>query len=293
MIFAVLAYFALATLLLALVFLPGVRAQAIGWAQRLLSAGAATRRSINDNGQLRAGQLARSVGAQSAQTTGWLLRNRRLLMGSTALLLAAPLLPLALRGFLELDGFDHRVSRAVNPQVQALLAGEQLVPPPPVPPEWFTTRDVEQARPMIRGASRQWELLDADFRQRLLVTFKLMQEKHGVEMVLLEGYRSPERQAQLAGFGAQVTRALPFESWHQYGLAADCAFIRDGRIVISERDPWAARSYALYGEVAASVGLKWGGGWRSLKDYGHVELPRPGVLKQRATGDEPSAQQVH
>jgi peptidoglycan L-alanyl-D-glutamate endopeptidase CwlK len=293
MIFAVLAYFALATLLLALVFLPGVRAQAIGWAQRLFSASAATRRSISDSGQRRAGQLARSVGAQSAQTSGWLVRNRRLLLGSAGLLLAAPLLPLALRGFLELDGFDHRISREVNPQVQALLAGEQLVPPPPVPPEWFTTREVELARPMIRGASRQWELLDADFRQRLLVTFKLMQEKHGVEMVLLEGYRSPERQDQLAGFGAQVTRAAAFESWHQYGLAADCAFIRDGRIVISERDPWAARSYTLYGEVAASVGLTWGGGWRSIKDYGHVELPRPGVLKRRAAGDEPTAQQVH
>jgi peptidoglycan LD-endopeptidase CwlK len=293
MIFAVLAYFALATVLLALVFLPGARALAVGWAQRLRSAGAATRRSIRGSSQLRAGQLARSVEAQTAQTSGWLLRNRRLLLASAALLLAAPLLPLALRGFLELDGFDHRTSREVNAQVQALLAGEQLVPPPPVPPEWFTTREVEQARPMIRGASRQWELLDAEFRQRLLVTFRLMQEKHGIEMVLLEGYRSPERQAQLAGFGAQVTRAAPFESWHQYGLAADCAFIRDGRIVISERDPWAARHYALYGQVAASVGLTWGGGWRSIKDYGHVELPRAGVLKQRAAADEPQAQQVH
>jgi peptidoglycan LD-endopeptidase CwlK len=293
MIFAVLAYFALATLLLALVFLPGVRAHALGWAQRLLSAGAATRRSINDSGQLRAGQFARSVGVQAAQTSGWMVRNRRSLLASAALLLAAPLLPLALRGFLQLDGFDHRVSREVNPQVQALLAGEQLVPPPPVPPEWFTTREVEQARPLIRGASRQWELLEAEFRQRLLVTFKLMQEKHGVEMVLLEGYRSPERQDQLAGLGTQVTRAGAFESWHQYGLAADCAFIREGRIVISERDPWAARSYALYGEVAASVGLTWGGGWRSIKDYGHVELQRPGVMKRRAASDDPAAQQAH
>ena len=136
-------------------------------------------------------------------------------------------------------------------------------------------------------------ILDGEFRQRLLVVFKLMQERHGIDMVLLEGYRSPERQTELAGFGAQVTRAAAFESWHQYGLAADCAFIRDGRIVISERDPWAARSYALYGEVARSVGFVWGGGWRSIKDYGHVELPRPGVRKRRTEADEPGSAQLH
>jgi peptidoglycan LD-endopeptidase CwlK len=293
MVLAVIAYFALATLVLALVFLPGVRAHALGWVQRIVAAGASARQSIHSSGQQHADDVARVVGAQTAQATGWFARHRRQVLAAAALLVAAPLVPLTLRGFIELDGFDHRVSREINPQVQALLSGEQLVPPPPVPPEWFTTREVELARPLIRGASRQWELLDADFRQRLLVVFKLMQERHGIEMVLLEGYRSPERQLQLAGFGAQVTRAAPFESWHQYGLAADCAFIRDGRIVISERDAWAARSYALYGDVARSVGLTWGGGWRSIQDFGHVELPRAGVLKQRATSDEPGAAQVH
>lgn len=293
MVLAVIAYFALATLVLALVFLPGVRAQAFGLARRLAAAGASARRSVHAGGQLGADQVARAVSAQSADATDWFARHRRAVLAGAAVLLAAPLLPLALRGFLQLDGFDHRVSREVNAQVQALLAGEQLVPPPPIPPEWFATREVELARPLIRGASRQWELLDADFRQRLLVAFKLMRDTHGIEMVLLEGYRSPERQDQLAGFGAQVTRAAAFESWHQYGLAADCAFIRDGRIVISERDPWAAKSYALYGEAARSVGLTWGGGWQSIRDFGHVELPRAGVLKRRAASDEPGNAQVH
>jgi len=293
MIFAVLAYFVLATVVLALVFLPGVRAQAFGWAQRLRSAGSARRQSIAEGSQRHAGEWARALGDQSGHAAGWFRRNRRMLLASGAVIGAAPLLPLALRGFLELDGFDHRVSREVNEKVQALLAGEQLVPPPPVPPEWFTTREVVQARPMIRGASRQWELLDAEFRQRLLIVFKLMRERHGVDMVLLEGYRSPERQNELAGIGPQVTRAVAFESWHQYGLAADCAFLRDGRIVIADSDPWAARSYALYGDVAGSVGLTWGGAWRSIKDFGHVELPRAGVLKRRAETDEPASAQLH
>jgi len=106
-----------------------------------------------------------------------------------------------------------------------------------------------------------------------------MRERHGYEMALIEGYRSPERQNQLAALGKQVTQVGAFGSYHQVGLAADCGFLRNGRLVISEQDPWAARGYELYGEVARSTGMVWGGGWRSLKDLGHVELRRPGVLR--------------
>ncbi len=293
MIFFVVLYFVLATAVLALVLLPGARAQALGWAQRLLSGGAAARRSLNERGQRGADRVARVVSTQSAQTSGWVVRHRRFILAASALLFAAPLVPLALRGFLALDGYDHRVSREVNEQVAALLQGEQLVPPPLLPPELFTTREVELARPMIGGASRQWELLDAQFRQRLLVAFKLMREQHGYEMVLLEGYRSPERQTQLAALGPQTTRAGAFESWHQYGLAADAAFLRDGRIVISERDAWAAAGYAAFGDVARSVGLTWGGDWRSIKDLGHVEMRRAGVLQRRSDSEQPSLPQLH
>jgi peptidoglycan LD-endopeptidase CwlK len=281
MIFLVILYFALATAILALWLLPSVRARAIDGARRVLASAASARRSVTGGGQRGAQQVAQVVGTQSVQAVSWVSRHRRLLIAASAVLALAPLLALALRGYVDLDGYDHRQSREVNEQVASLLRGEQLVPPPPTPPEWFTTREVEQARPLIRTASRQWELLDSDFRQRLLVIFKIMREQHGYDMVLLEGYRSPDRQAQLAALGPQVTQAGAFASYHQYGLAADSAFVRDGRIVISEKDPWAAAGYALYGEVARSVGLTWGGGWRSIKDFGHVELRRDGVLQQR------------
>lgn len=281
MIFLVVFYFALATALLALWLLPSVRERVFSWARRLFAGGAAVQRSITGGGQRGAQQVVRAVGTQSVQAASWVSRHRRLLIAGGSVLALAPLLPLALRKYIELDGYDHRQSREVNEQVASLLRGEQLVPPPPVPPEWFTTREVEQARPLIRTASRQWELLDSEFRQRLLVVFKIMHDQHQFDMVLLEGYRSPDRQAQLAALGPQVTQAGAFQSYHQYGLAADCAFLRDGRIVISEQDPWAAAGYALYGEVARSVGLTWGGGWRSIKDYGHVELRREGVLQRR------------
>ncbi len=280
MLFVIALYFALATLALALLLLPQARAHAVAWAHRLVSGGAATRRRVSAQGQRGASQAARQVGVAATAGLGWFSARRSWILAMLALLVAGPLLALAFayRGYLSLEGYDHRRSREVNDQVAQLLRGEQLVPPSPVPPELFMTVEIERAIPMIRGASRQWDLLDGEFRQRMLVVFKLMREQHGYEMVLLEGYRSPERQNQLAALGGSVTRAGAGQSYHQYGLAADSAFLRDGRIVISEQDPWVAAAYARYGEVARSVGLTWGGGWQSIRDYGHVELRREGVL---------------
>ncbi|WP_370663656.1 M15 family metallopeptidase [Massilia brevitalea] len=164
-------------------------------------------------------------------------------------------------------------------QIAALLQGEQLVPPVAPPPLAFTTQEVVLVRPMLVSASRNWGLLHPDFNARLLLAFKIMKEQHGYEMALLEGYRSPARQDLLAQMGGTVTNARAFQSWHQYGLAADCAFWRDGKLVISEKDPWAMRGYRLYGEVAEQLGLTWGGRWKMM-DLGHTELRLPGVMRR-------------
>lgn len=129
----------------------------------------------------------------------------------------------------------------------------------------------------IKNADRNWEKMNSEFVQRLLTVYKIMRDEYGYEMVLLEGYRSPQRQARLLNKGSHVTNAGAYKSYHQFGLAADSAFIKDGKIVISEKDPWAMRGYKLYGKVAKSAGLVWGGDWR-LKDLGHVELRKKGVL---------------
>jgi peptidoglycan LD-endopeptidase CwlK len=210
-----------------------------------------------------------------------LIRRRLLILITAGILAAPPLIAIALRGR-QLFQFDG-VTRVPDEKIAALLNGEQLVPPPPLPPEIFATREVEQVRPALRDASRDWNLLDADFRKRLLLVYKIMREQYGYEMALLEGYRSPERQDRLAQLGG-VTNAAGYQSYHQYGLAADNAFLRDGKIVISEKDPWAMRGYQLYGQTAEQVGLVWGGRWK-LMDFGHVEYHKPGfVLGRRPVG---------
>jgi peptidoglycan L-alanyl-D-glutamate endopeptidase CwlK len=194
------------------------------------------------------------------------------------LILIPTLLALLLRTPDMLPGYEPSET-IVDTQVAALLKGEQLVPPAALPPEAFNTREVELVRPMLVDASRNWGLMHPEYNQRLLLVFKIMKEKYGYEMALLEGYRSPARQDMLASMGGQVTNARAFQSWHQYGLAADCAFRRDGKLVISEKDPWAMRGYQLYGEVAESLGLTWGGRW-TMMDFGHTELRLRGVMRR-------------
>ena len=197
----------------------------------------------------------------------------------TGLALIPPILALTLAaGTIELDGFERHqgLSKNAMPVVAALLEGEYLTPPLSLPPELFTTREVVTVRPALATASRAWELLDDAFIQKLLQVYRSMRDQYGYEMVLLEGYRSPERQDELAAAGSHVTNAAAWQSYHQYGLAADSAFLKDGRVVISERDPWAMRGYQLFGEVAAAAGLTWGGNW-TMADLGHVEWRKAGV----------------
>lgn len=200
----------------------------------------------------------------------WLARHRWPVTAlAGCVLLPATLVLVASDPGRALPGFEGEF--VPDAQVAALLRGEELVAPAALPPLAFTTAEVERERPMLADASRNWGMLHPEFNRRLLLSFKLMRERHGYDMALLEGYRSPARQDLLARLGRGVTSARAFQSYHQYGLAADCAFWRDGKLVISEKDPWAMRGYRLYGAIAESLGLTWGGRW-TMMDFGHTEL---------------------
>ena len=223
--------------------------------------------------------LKRSTRSSALNGASFVRRHYVISRAGAAVICLPPLLAWLASDKTMLAGFDVE-TREMNVQVADLLKGEQLVPPVAPPPLVFATQEVLQVRPLLVSASRNWTLLSPDYAQRLLMVFKVMKEKHGYDMAILEGYRSPERQTMLASMGAHVTNAAAFQSWHQYGLAADCAFLRDGKLVISEKDPWAMRGYQLYGEVAESLGMTWGGRWKMM-DFGHTELRVSGVMKRQ------------
>jgi len=228
------------------------------------------------HGVQQAGGLGREAGGSLRRTLQFVQRRYLLLLAAAVLVTVPPLLALMLSGRSMLSGYDSD-TQAINDQVAGLLQGEQLAAPAPLPPLAFSTAEVTLVRPMLDSANRNWQLLDPALAQRLLLVFKIMKERHGYDMAILEGYRSPERQNALAAAGPGVTNAKAFQSYHQFGLAADCAFLRDGKLVISEQDPWAMRGYTLYGQVAESVGLTWGGRWKMM-DLGHTELRLRGVM---------------
>ncbi|MBX3618819.1 MAG: M15 family metallopeptidase [Rhizobacter sp.] len=267
-------YFVLACSLAALLVLPSVRERAMHAVSKAVRHATGVRRTAQQSAR----HNVRQGVAQVASASRWLKRHAIGLTIALALLAMPPLVVFSLRAWHTLDAFDDSTTTQADSVIAALLQGEQLVPPPPLPPEVFTTVEVERVRPRLASADRHWDLLDADFRQRLLLAYRLMREEHGYEMVLIEGYRSPERQTLLASLGAHVTNAAAWQSYHQHGLAADSAFLRDGTLVISERDTWAAKGYELYGEVAQRVGLTWGGRWNNA-DLGHVELRKPAVSR--------------
>jgi peptidoglycan L-alanyl-D-glutamate endopeptidase CwlK len=266
----VVVYFVGACALAALLLLPAFRESLVQritqWARQVAGAQQSAQRAATRN--------ARQGYAQAASSSRWVQRNAIPLSIALALLALPPIIVFSLRALHTLEAYDDTTTAQPDSVIATLLQGEQLVPPPPLPPEVFTTAEVELVRPKLSTADRRWDALDADFRQRLLLVYRLMREEHGYEMVLIEGYRSPERQTLLASLGAHVTNAAAWQSYHQHGLAADSAFLRNGKLVISERDPWAAKGYELYGEVAQRVGLTWGGRWQNA-DLGHVELRKP------------------
>lgn len=213
-------------------------------------------------------------------------RHKWLVVAGVALLTGPPMGIMMFSSGNYSGGFRDDNSQ-INLQIASLLKGEQLAPPAPLPPEVFIAADALMLRnqlsqytvPLLASASRNWQLLDPEYAQRLLLVFKIMREQHGYEMAILEGYRSPERQDLLSKLGVHVTSAKAFQSYHQYGLAADCAFLLNGKLVISEKDPWAMKGYTLYGEVAESLGFTWGGRWKMM-DFGHVEWRKPGFVKK-------------
>lgn len=73
--------------------------------------------------------------------------------------------------------------------------------------------------------------------------------------------------------GDEVTRALPGNSWHQWGEAIDCFWEIDGKAEWSTtRKVNGENGYSVYAQEAEKLGLNAGLLWKSFKDSPHVQL---------------------
>ena len=68
--------------------------------------------------------------------------------------------------------------------------------------------------------------------------------------------------------GKHKTNAAPGESYHQYGLAADCVPVIHGKAEWNPKSP----EWDLYGDVLLSNGLAWSGQWTGFLEKPHCQL---------------------
>lgn len=91
-----------------------------------------------------------------------------------------------------------------------------------------------------------------------------------VDFMIIEGLRTPARQATLVSAGASRT----LKSRHLTGHAVDVAAMIDGQV----RWDWPLypRIAAAFRQAAAELGVEivWGGDWKRLRDGPHYELDR-------------------
>ncbi len=120
--------------------------------------------------------------------------------------------------------------------------------------------------------------LDPQFAKKIAV-FESVLAKNGIKVLFTWGYRSVEQQNALYAIGrtkpgATVTDARGGYSWHNFGLAADYAFIINGKVTWD--GPW-----DTFGNIARQCGLEWGGDWKGKRwDRPHVQVTRGKTLAQ-------------
>jgi energy-coupling factor transporter transmembrane protein EcfT len=106
---------------------------------------------------------------------------------------------------------------------------------------------------------------DAKARQLLANTQVL-----GIELRIIEGYRSPAQQAALYAQGRTSPGKIVTNtkvSAHNTGMAFDVVVVKDGKVNFDNE------LYKKVGALGRELGLVWGGDWTAFKDMTHFELP--------------------
>jgi D-alanyl-D-alanine dipeptidase len=122
--------------------------------------------------------------------------------------------------------------------------------------------------------------MSTDNREKLNAVNPLLREKalkilslaaaDGFQLTVTQAVRTFAEQDALFAQGRTrkgpiVTNARGGQSWHNFGMAVDLAFVVDGKI------SWDDKLYSKIGKWASVAGLDWGGDWKKFKD-----LPQSG-----------------
>ena len=129
--------------------------------------------------------------------------------------------------------------------------------------------------------SRKLEHLRQDVREKAELLLKKT-SAIGIDLLTTCTYRSNEEQADLYAIGRTakgrvVTNALPGESKHnnmEGGAPASLAF--DVVPLVAGKPMWDASNpvWQVVGSLGESIGLKWAGRWKRMREYPHFEVDK-------------------
>lgn len=118
---------------------------------------------------------------------------------------------------------------------------------------------------------------------------KLIKEckSKGIDILIYETYRSIQKQNELyskgrTSKGKKVTNAKGGYSYHNYGLAFDCVPIINNKAAWDRID-----LYEKIGKVGKSIGLEWGGDFKSIKDRPHFQVSKGLKITDLLNGKTP------
>lgn len=131
--------------------------------------------------------------------------------------------------------------------------------------------------------SRKIEDLHTQFQlmvQQLLLKGQQAIQSTGWSFFITDGFRSFAEQTELYAQGRtkpgnRVTNAMAGESPHNFGLAVDLAFQKDGKL------SYAPELYARIYPIARSLGFELGADWMDFTDKPHFEHPRWELLAEK------------
>lgn len=140
------------------------------------------------------------------------------------------------------------------------------------------------------GVCRDFKKLVPELQTKFFAFLELL-AKEGIDVVVLETFRSNLVQAAYYAQGREpleivntmrkgaglalitekenkvITNTKPGESEHNKGKAFDVCPAVHGKLVWNDSKLW-----KRLGELGKSIGLKWGGDWKSIKDCPHFEI---------------------
>jgi LAS superfamily LD-carboxypeptidase LdcB len=129
------------------------------------------------------------------------------------------------------------------------------------------TPQIADAAPAVTSRIEHTQGLNLSLKTKL-EKLKVLANKEGIDFKVICGYRSQQEQDRLYAQG----RTTPGKkvTWtrnskHNKGKAFDVAMLSHGKVT------WESSEYQRLGQLGKSIGLTWGGDWKS-RDLGHFEI---------------------